>query len=158
MHSRTKIVEDTFVYHVSEDCYKKYVHLDTKSPPPKPASSFTDIVRKPDYQLQLGLHLAQIQINMIQSVLSADKSSKDIYKKFKLCESDCAKIFLGSTLSFQNDVYTRICDLDHVTSVYGADLLFHNNCIRSYLMRYERKIEDNKNNDRVTERAERENL
>ena len=87
---------------------------------------------------------------MIQFVLSVEKSAKKIYEKFKLCESDCVKIFLGSKLLFLDDVY--------VTSIFGVNFLFHKNCMTSFFMRNKRNIEDSRNNDKVTERVEKERL
>ena len=95
---------------------------------------------------------------MIQCVLSGGKCAKKIYEKFNIYKSVCVKIFLGSSLFFLDDVYARICDLEYDASIYGVNLLFHENCITSYFMRYKRRIEDNKSNDKVTERIEKESL
>ena len=40
MQSRRRIVEDTFVYYMSDDCCSRYVYLKTKSSPHTPASTF----------------------------------------------------------------------------------------------------------------------
>ena len=38
-------------------------------------------------------------------------------------------------------MYTRICDLEDNNAVFGADILYHKNCMSSYLQKYNRAIE-----------------
>ena len=49
--------------------------------------------------------------------------------------------FSEATISFQDDVYTRTCDIQSVSAVFGANLYCHNLCIKSYLLNYERIFE-----------------
>ena len=56
----------------------------------------------------------------------------------KSIEFDRATKFLEATVSLQDDVYTRTCDLQSVNAVFGADLYCHNVCIKRYLQNYER--------------------
>ena len=45
---------------------------------------------------------------------------------------------------FQDDTYSRTCDLQSVDSVFGADIYCHKNCIRSYILNYDREFNKKK--------------
>lgn len=76
-YSRTTIAEDKIVYHMSNDCSKRYIHLDTKSPPRTPEPSFTDTPKKESPPVMRKTRASATarsdpspQLSMIQSVLS----------------------------------------------------------------------------------------
>ena len=48
---------------------------------------------------------------------------------------------LSMLVHFQDDVYTRVCDLEDSASIFGADILYHNDCMRAYLRTYDRPIQ-----------------
>ena len=54
--------------------------------------------------------------------------------------SECprAQRFLQAVLYFQDDVYTKVADLEDETGVFGADLYYHKTCLESYFQRYSR--------------------
>ena len=66
--------------------------------------------------------------------------------------------FLNAALFFKDKVYTRICDLEDVQRIFGADLQCHKDCIKLYLLRYERAIQDGQNSERLSSRSERERV
>ena len=53
----------------------------------------------------------------------------------------CAEKFLKATIHFQDEVYQRTCDLQDVYRIFGADLHCDKNCIKNYLIKYDRAIE-----------------
>jgi len=60
------------------------------------------------------------------------------WQKFMICEDVCTEKLLKATVFFQDEVYYRTSDLQDVHSVFGSDLYCHKNCIRNYLIRYDR--------------------
>ena len=126
---------------MSNDCYKRYIHLDTKSPPSTPAPSFTDTSKKQESPPAMRTTRASTTARSDPSpnadkydticVVCDCKSVTHIYEKFRLCESGHVEKFPQASLFTQDDVYTRIYDLKDVTSIYQANLLFHKNCVRS---------------------------
>jgi len=59
-------------------------------------------------------------------------------QKFRICEDVRAEKLLKAAVLFRDEVYYRTSDLQDVHSVFESDLYCHKNCIRSYLIRYDR--------------------
>ena len=57
-----------------------------------------------------------------------------------MSEDNRANNFLKATIYFRDEVYIRTRDLQDVYSVFGADLYCHKNCIRRYLLKYDRAL------------------
>ena len=57
-----------------------------------------------------------------------------------MCESPRAQKFLNAALHLQDEVYTRVPDLEDERSVFGVDLLYHKFCLELYLQKYMRAI------------------
>ena len=55
-----------------------------------------------------------------------------------MCGSPRAQKFLNVALHFQDEVYTRVPDLEDERSVFGADLFYHKLCLESYLQKHMR--------------------
>ena len=98
--------------------------------------------------------------NIYQSmcVICGYKRQKGKYEKFRICEEDRAERFLNAALFFKDKVYTRICDLEDVQRIFGADLQCHKDCIKLYLLQHERAIQDGQNSERLSSRSERERV
>ena len=64
-------------------------------------------------------------------------SYKKDYKKSRICESNRANKFLKATTFFQDDIFTRSCDLQSEHAVFGADLYYHKICMQNYIRKYE---------------------
>ena len=61
---------------------------------------------------------------------------------------------MKATLYLQDDVFTRTCHLQDASSVFGADLLCHVNCISRYLLKYKRNLQsDGKSTPQVSEKV-----
>jgi len=71
-------------------------------------------------------------------VICGNKSVNSDFTKYRICESNRAKIFLYATVYFQDDVFRRTCDLQDEHAVYGADIYYHNQCMCKYIQQYER--------------------
>ena len=122
-YSRTTIAEDKIVYHMSNDCSKRYIHLDTKSPPPTPEPSFTDTPKKespPVMRKTRASATARSDPSPNAAkydticVVCACKSVTHIYQKFLPFESGHAKNFLQAVLLIQDNVYIRILKMAEV--------------------------------------------
>ena len=68
--------------------------------------------------------------------------SKDIVKRFRICEARRARLFLSAIKFNKDDVYTRCSLLQNIGDVYAADIMYHKKCLSNYLRRFEREIEE----------------
>ena len=156
------IGDNIFYYHVGNDCYKRYTnktllsriqrkrkaeeesntdnsdHLSTPStsvhlrrslrgesrPPPNPKSATSFLLYK-------------------QKCMICDKlSHKKDFQKFRISESSRATSFLNATVFFQDEVFTRTCDLQDEHAVFGADLFYHKLCIQNYIQMFKNQSKD----------------
>ena len=53
--------------------------------------------------------------------------------KHRICESPRVKQFLEATIHFQDELYTRVADLEAENHVFGADLYHHKTCFEGKL-------------------------
>ena len=127
IHLRIQQLESgIFYYHMSYECYKKYVHFMKLA-----TTSISNVNQNPEEQGELqtspsiSRQTRSMSIrrescnpdpNIYQSVcvICGCKKHKGKYEKFRICEADRAKTFLSAALFFQDQVYTRICDLEDV--------------------------------------------
>ena len=70
-------------------------------------------------------------------IICDSKSHKQEYLKYRICESSRASLFLAAATFFQDDVFTRTCDLQDAYAVFGADLFYHMECMPKYLYKYD---------------------
>ncbi|KAG8173412.1 hypothetical protein JTE90_021678 [Oedothorax gibbosus] len=76
----------------------------------------------------------------IRCIVCGLKSNHGIREKFRISESERAKHFLSATIYFQDDVYTRVADLESDTQVFGEDIMYHKSCLEAYFRKYEYAI------------------
>ena len=62
---------------------------------------------------------------------------KNIYKKYPMCVKSCEESFLKADSALQDDVFTRVCDLQSANAVLAANLCCHKICIRNYIQKGE---------------------
>lgn len=142
-----------FVYHMNNDCYKKYTLKKTLdrisnkniSQGSTPGSTETTDDQSKRFSTRSKIKPREspnpADIYSTACVICGQIKYKGVCEKFRIAESNRAEIFLKATVFYQDDVYTRTCDLQDIHSVFGADLLCHKNCIRSYIRRYEKDTE-----------------
>ena len=75
-------------------------------------------------------------------VICGNMKHRNVYDKYRISECGRADKLLQATVYLQDDVYVRICDLETVESVFGADIYYHSACMLSYLRKYERLLAD----------------
>lgn len=63
------------------------------------------------------------------------------YEIFGISETPRAEMFLKALLLIQDDVFTRICGLQDVYCIFGANIHCHKSCINSYILKYQRKLD-----------------
>ena len=54
----------------------------------------------------------------------------------KFSESARANRFIEAAIYFQDEIYTRIADLEEDSRVFGADLYYHKRCMEAYLSKF----------------------
>ncbi len=147
---------NTFVYHMSNDCYKKYTHgnilttLDRKKNRVHQEEENTESTTEAVQRVTRSTSQAtprdapvSSEINMYETKCVVRGCAKHCgtYQKYRICECKSADKFLKATIYFHDEVYVRICDLEDTDAVFGADILYHSDCIRKYIRRYERSID-----------------
>ena len=137
--------DDHFVYHMTNDCYKKYILKKTlqaviekrkisnqSSLPENPSEQDLRRVRSHDGILR-SPPSPRCDIYSHKCVICTHIKHLNVYEKFRVSESDRSKKFLEATVFVQDDVYSRTCDLKDEHSVFGADLFCHKVFIRNYI-------------------------
>lgn len=157
---RLRIVDHRdFVYHVSNDCYKRYTHKKTLASLQKKKvdsnnNQETETEQQPVTK-DLGLKRStrasvtprsppsQLTVPVYEKkcVICSKVSYMKVKAKYRISEEERAFKFLRAVVYFQDDVYRRTSDLQDVYSVFGSDIYCHKNCIRRYTLKYDRAIE-----------------
>ena len=71
-------------------------------------------------------------------------------KKIRISGKERATLFLESAWYFRDHVYTRVCDLEDIHSVFAAELYCHKLCINSYIKSY--KDSKRRDNNKITKK------
>ncbi|KAG8196931.1 hypothetical protein JTE90_027634 [Oedothorax gibbosus] len=117
-----------FVYHVTNQCYKTYT---LKKSLEKIAAEKANVaVESEDDIANDGISRKSrssvvpretpssiFPQTHIRCIVCGLKSNHGIREKFQISESERAKHFLSATIYFQDDVYTRVADLESDTQV-----------------------------------------
>jgi hypothetical protein len=74
----------------------------------------------------------------LKCVVCGKQQINGVLKKSRICESNRAEVFREAALFQLDEVYTRICDLDSDSRIFGADLYYHSSCFSSYILKYKR--------------------
>jgi len=140
------VVEDRdFVYHVSNDCYKSYT-LQKSLDKLKGAQDESELQElhascKTTSSSSSRAPPSQPEISREQKCIICNCAKyKGTYNKYQLSEDRSANKFLKAAVALQDAVYVSTCDLQDVNSVFGADLFYHDSCMKGYVGMYERKV------------------
>ena len=147
---RLRLIHDDFdfMYHMTNNCYKRYTMQKTLN---KIAES-SGISKQghedsPLYKYRrLSTHRSKLNpkcnpINMT-CVICGNIKHSGRKRKFRISEADSATKFLQATVCLQDEVYLRTCDLQDINSVFGADLYYHEHCMKQYIRLYDKKVKD----------------
>ena len=143
-------VGDNFLYHVNNKCYKTYTNqsklnrISKKSmqvqewdsdTPDKVCDRFSrfETLRNPQPTV---LSKTDLYYNT-SCIICNSKAHRRVCAKYRISESDRAAKFLSATHFFQDAVFTRTCDLQDPSSVFGADVYYHNECMVKYIYKFE---------------------
>jgi hypothetical protein len=142
-----KIAKKHFVYHVDNKCYKGYTLRKTLATfaPVNTAghddNSMMDTQDERSTRSKVSARAPPKSHNVAMyrqtCVICGFITHDDDYSKCRISESDRAQKFLEATVYFQDDIYTRTCDLQDINAVFGADIYCHKKCIRLYLRKHE---------------------
>ena len=72
---------------------------------------------------------------------------KRIFDKYRISTFERAQMFLDATRFFRDEVYERVTDLEEPGDVLAADIYYHSDCLRKYLLVFERDTKKKKNNN-----------
>lgn len=156
---------DTFYYHVDNECYKMYtlkkcldniqeikskrICMDMRSSietqQEESSQSFMSLrsnvtTRNESSPKQSSYELYCIVCNCIRTTVGGEK----VKKKFRICEEQRANQFLLASSYFKDDVFQRIADIDSEERIFAADLFAHGNCMKKYLLKYQRSVQPTK--------------
>ena len=144
-----QIADDSFVYHMNNDCYKSYTMASTLKSILKRKSltntqgpstlndNGVSVEKLPRYQAARNPPKTATTLRDVNCIICDKKSYKKNYSKYRICESNRASSFLSATAFFQDDVFVRTCDLQDPSAVFGADLYYHKDCMTTYLYKYD---------------------
>ena len=59
---------------------------------------------------------------------------------WQVCENKRAATFLAAFKFNEDEVYTQCIFYQTVGDIYAADILYHTNCMSSYLLKFERDM------------------
>ena len=144
--SRIKAYSNTFKYHQKpKACYSTYIlkskrSVKTKSEPELDSKEVEEGESSDHYKAPK------------RRKTSTSFSCKDIERKCVICdraressgdisESDRAELFIDALNFYKDEVKTRCVFLDTAGDVFAADVFYHGNCLRQYLLKYNRQID-----------------
>ena len=78
------------------------------------------------------------RLHKLKCIICSKTQHFGIGENFRMCESPRAQKFLNATLHLQDEVYTKVADLEDKQSVFEADLIYHKLCLELYLQKYMR--------------------
>ena len=146
-----KVDHEQFVYHVNNKCYKSYtlkktlIKLEKESSKAVEEPEGVEMVPNPSVSRATRARIAprappstDIPTYERKCTVCANVKLKGDRQKFRICEDVRAEKLLKAVVFFQDEVYYRTSDLQNVHSVFGSDIYCHKNCIRNYLIRYDR--------------------
>ena len=76
------------------------------------------------------------EIIKIKCIICCKTQHGGIREKFRMSEYPRPQKFIKATLFLQDDVYTRVADLEDERSIFEADLYYHKVCLESYPQKY----------------------
>ncbi|KAH3885248.1 hypothetical protein DPMN_009241 [Dreissena polymorpha] len=149
-----RLESDFFVYHMSNMCYKAYTHKKSLDKIASSSCKYSADQAQIEVDQPNNVSLSVQQLRFVSKpritinthdenpstkpcIVCAQVKFKGDTKKYRISECDRARTFLESALFLQDEVYTRVCDLQDEYSVFGAELFYHSNCMRRYLRQYE---------------------
>ena len=148
-----------FVYHVSNDCYKKYTlkktlenweklklstQAATSDPSPQQSTSTGAQMRRHSSAASRDPASRTDEVDIFSKAcfICGHAKHNNKYQKWRISEKSRAELFLKAALSLQDKVYTRTSDLQNANAVFGGDLYCHNVCIRNYIRKGEKQSSD----------------
>ena len=82
------------------------------------------------FRSSLSLRQPPLHVHKQKCIICCKTQLKGgIREKFRICESPRAKRFLEAAIYLQDQLYTRVADLEVDSQVFGADLYYHKNCL-----------------------------
>lgn len=142
------IQDDDFVYHMTNDCYKKYTMQKTvdkialSSGTSEEAEDDSLLYNNRRHSTPRSQTNPECNPKSLTCVICGHIKHSGSKTKFRISETDSANKFLQATVYLQDAVYVRTCDLQDVSSIFGADLYYHEHCMKQYIRLYERKVTD----------------
>ncbi len=150
---RMKLIPDEskFVYHVSNECYKTYTNANLLRRIQKREKMHESLLSSEITDSPLGVatrsHCAERSPpnpadersvkHSMKCIICDRMSHKREFAKYRISETNRATSLLQAANFFQDDIFSRFCDLQDEHAVFGADLYYHRHCMTLYLQRFE---------------------
>ncbi|KAK4291456.1 hypothetical protein Pmani_035718 [Petrolisthes manimaculis] len=150
--ARIKAYSNTFKYHLKpKACYSTYILKSKRSAKTKSEPGHVEEVEEGEGRdsnkapkRQKRITSSSCKDNERKCVI-CDRARESCGTRnrvlYRISESDRAALFLDALNFYKDEVKTRCAFLDTAGDVFAADVFYHGNCLRQYLLKYKRQID-----------------
>ncbi|KAK4299893.1 hypothetical protein Pmani_027876 [Petrolisthes manimaculis] len=150
--ARIKAYSNTFKYHLKpKACYSTYILKSKRSAKTKNEQGHVEEVEEGEGRdsnkapkRQKRITSSSCKDNERKCVI-CDRARESCGTRnrvlYRISESDRAALFLDALNFYKDEVKTRCAFLDTAGDVFAADVFYHGNCLRQYLLKYKRQID-----------------
>ena len=151
--SRIKAYSNTFKYHQNpKACYSTYIlkskrSVKTKSEPELDSKEVEEGESSDHYKApkrrktSTSFSCKDIERKCVICDRARESSGDRNRVLYRISESDRAELFIDALNFYKDEVKTRCVFLDTAGDVFAADVFYHGNCLRQYLLKYNRQID-----------------
>ena len=125
-------------------CYKRYILQSERAPSVQEDDAINDYDDQSKEELKTpGRHKRlKAEGDKKPCVICSQLKFKGDENLYRLCEEKRAKMFLCAIKLNLDDVYTRCSTYKTVEHIFAADIVSHKNCMKRYLLQYQRNAEE----------------
>ena len=160
---RLQKTDSPFCYHVTNECYKRYtLKKSLQTIRDKADSTADDTIEEEDEPLHKKTRssttpreepTSKQRLGRIKCIVCGSAQHDNITEKFRISESQRAYYFLEAVIYNQDEVYTRVSDLEDDSRIFGADIYYHKKCLERYLLSFSRLKSESKGKKVSVKRA-----
>ena len=130
-------------YHMKA-CCKRYILQSERAPSVQEYDAINDYDDKSKEELKTPGRNKRLKAEGDKKpcVICSQPKFKGDENLYRLCEEKRAKMFLCAIKLNLDDVYTRCSTYKTVEHIFAVDIVSHKNCMKRYLLQYQRNAEE----------------